>query len=230
MHGRGERRLTRQVHAIGEEVAGIGDEDDQAALDLRHASHQSVLQTQRSSDTHDHTNQHATKENEQEEPNSFEEVQEGQRASLTLRVFLCRLKQHDSNGIVEDGLAKDHRIQLRLDLVQVEDSQDSDWIRGRKCSADRDSLNKRNIQPIERDPCPEEQDQAEDNGRDKGTGEGEGEDGADVAEEIRLVKFVPGGEDDRREEEVEEELVVEGDAVLEVRFRCESNDKPDEHP
>jgi hypothetical protein len=35
-----------------------------------------------------------------------------------------------------------------------------------------------------------------------------------MPEEVRLVKFVSGGEDNRRKEEVEEELVVEGDAVL----------------
>lgn len=49
-----------------------------------------------------------------------------------------------------------------------------------------------------------------------------------MAEEIGLVKFVPGGEDNRWKEEVKEELVVEGDAVLEVG-PDESNDKPDEH-
>jgi hypothetical protein len=50
-----------------------------------------------------------------------------------------------------------------------------------------------------------------------------------MAEEIRLVQLVPGGENNGREEEVKEELVVEGDTVLEVGFRGKADDQTNEH-
>ena len=47
-------------------------------------------------------------------------------------------------------------------------------------------------------------------GADDGAEEGEGEDGADVAEEILLLHGVSRVEDDRRQQDVEEDLWIEG--------------------
>jgi hypothetical protein len=43
------------------------------------------------------------------------------------------------------------------------------------------------------------------------------------------MQFVAGGENDRREEEVEEELFVEGDNVQEVGIRGEAEDEANYH-
>lgn len=221
--------LTRQVHAIGEKVTGVGNENDQAALDLRHAPHQGILETQRGSNSNHNADEHTAKENQQEEPASLKEVQEGQRPRLTLGIFLRRLKQDNRNGIIQDGLAKNHGIELRLDLVEVENGQDGDGVCCGEGSAHGDGLDEGDVQPVQRDTRPQIEHQAEHDSRDKGSGEGEGEDGTDVTEEVRLVQLVAGGKDDGREEEVKEELVVEGDAILEVGSGGDSNDQANEH-
>lgn len=116
------------MHAIREEIAGIRNKNDETTLDLRHSSHKRILKTQSSSDTNNDADQHTTKENEEEETHSLEDIQETQRACLTFRVLLRRLEQNDSNSIVKDRLAENNGIKLRLNLVQVENRQDSDRV------------------------------------------------------------------------------------------------------
>ena len=55
----------------------------------------------------------------------------------------------------------------------------------------------------------EGRDAPEPDGGDEGADEGEDDDGAEVAEEVFLLHLVPRVEDDRREQEVEEQRVVE---------------------
>lgn len=97
-----------------------------------------------------------------------------------------RLEQDNGDGIVENGLAKDERVQLGLYLVRVEDGQNGDWVRGRQRGAHRHGLDKVNLEAIERNPGPEEQDEAENEGGDECACKGKGEDGADMAEEVPL--------------------------------------------
>lgn len=42
---------------------------------------------------------------------------------------LSRLEHDDGNSIIEDTLAEDDSVELRIDLVRVEDSKNGDRIR-----------------------------------------------------------------------------------------------------
>lgn len=50
-----------------------------------------------------------------------------------------------------------------------------------------------------------------------------------MAEEVGLMEFVTGGQDDGRQEEVEEDLVVETDEVLEGFTTSDSKGQTDDH-
>lgn len=97
-----------------------------------------------------------------------------------------RLEQDDGNGVVEDRLAKDDGIQFRFDLVEVEDGQDSDRVCCGKRCANRYRLDEAEIQAVQGDPRPKEQENAEDDGGDECATESESKDSSDVAEEVSL--------------------------------------------
>jgi hypothetical protein len=117
------------VDSIGEEIARIGDQDDEAALGLGESAQVGKFQEQRGNHSDGDANTQASEENAQESANAFEEAENADGCFFGL-VGLCSFEKHDSNGIVEDGLAEDDCVKLRIDLVGVENSEDGDGISG----------------------------------------------------------------------------------------------------
>lgn len=98
----------------------------------------------------------------------------------------CGLEHDDRNSIVEDALAEDNSVQLRVDFVGFENGEDGDGVgRGESC-ADGERFDKGHRHAFERKECPQPEDHAESPGGDEGARKGEGENAADVAEEICL--------------------------------------------
>lgn len=70
--------LTTHVYSIGKEVAGVSDEKDETALDLGVSADMGELQKQARRDANAQTNEHTTKEDEQENAYSLEQADDGQ--------------------------------------------------------------------------------------------------------------------------------------------------------
>lgn len=176
------------MNAIGEEVARIGNKDDQAAFDLGKPSHEGVLERQGCSDPHQHANDQTAKEDRQENTNGLEHTPECQIALGTAGDFvsLSGLEQDNGNSIVQDRLAEDDGVKLGLDFVGVEDAQDGNGIGGGEGGADGNGFDKGQTQSIEGNACPNPEDQAERYGRYECASKSEGKNGANVAEEVGL--------------------------------------------
>lgn len=191
MRIRGERRRRRTGHAnsVRKEIRQIRNKNNQTTLNLREPSHIRKLQHQTRPNPHQNPNQQTPKEHTKEDADSLKQTQYTQTHSRIL-VFLSRLEQDDGDGVVEDGLAEDDGVKLGLDLVGVEDGEDGDGVGGGEGSADGEGFDEGDLEAVEGDAGPDEEDEAEDEGGDEGAGDGEGEDGADVAEEVALESQV----------------------------------------
>jgi hypothetical protein len=62
------------MHAVGKEITGIGDKDNEATLDLGNTAHESILETKRRDDADNDSNQHTAKEDNQEETRRLEQM------------------------------------------------------------------------------------------------------------------------------------------------------------
>lgn len=156
---------TTHVNRVREEVRSVRDQEDQAALDLRVSPDMCELQQQTRCQSNDKTNRQAAKEYKQEEPDAFKQAQYSQLASLIRAlIVLCRLKQHDSYCIVQDTLAKDDRVELRIDLVRVEDCEDRDGIGSRECRTNGQGVHECNVNGLERYARPEPDNDCKHNG------------------------------------------------------------------
>lgn len=123
---------TAHVDSIGKKVRCIGNEDDETALNLGHTAYVGEFEQQTRRHPDDNPNDQAAKEHKQENANTFEKTQHGQLAGDgTLAVFLCGLKKNDGDGVIEDGLAEDDGVELRVDLVGGEDGENGDGVGGR---------------------------------------------------------------------------------------------------
>ena len=222
------RRLTRHLQTVGKEVGCVGDEDDEAALDLREPPHVRKLQQQGRSHTDDNANHQAAEENDQEDADTLEEAKDAVGTRVTLVVLLRRLEDDNGDGVVEDGLAKDDGVELGVDLVRVEDGQNRDGVGGRERCAHGDGVDKVHIQRSW-DQGEEPEDQPDDDGRQERAGEGKGNNDANVSEEVGLVQLVPAGQNDGGQQQVEEDLVVEADEVADRVARRDDEDEANGH-
>ena len=128
---------TTHVNCIRKEVRSVCDQDDQAALNPRIPPDMRELEQQTRGQSNNKTNRQTAKEDQQEESNTFKQAEYSQLASLICALVVLRcVEQHNGDGIVQDTLAKDDRIELRVDLICVEDRENRDGIRGRESSAD----------------------------------------------------------------------------------------------
>jgi hypothetical protein len=122
-------QLTTHVNGIGEKVRCVCDQNDQATLNLGISSDVCKLQQQARSQTEDDTNHQAAKENQQEDADRFKQAQDCQfSCRLSCFVFLCRLEENDRNCVVQDTLAEDDGVELRVDFVGVENGEDGDRV------------------------------------------------------------------------------------------------------
>lgn len=63
--------------------------------------------------------------------------------------MLDSLEHDDSDGIVEDALAKDDRVQLRVDVEGVEDGEDGDGVGCGEGGAEEEALDDGQREPFE---------------------------------------------------------------------------------
>ena len=143
------------MYPIREEVASICDEYNKTAFDFGESPNKCVFESQGGADAHNDSNQKTAEKNCQKDANGFKQREYCQAArGARVAISLCRLEQNDGDGIVQNGLAKDDRIELGLDFVNVEDGKDSDWVRGRKSSTDGKGFDKRYGEAIKGYPSP----------------------------------------------------------------------------
>jgi hypothetical protein len=96
-------KLTTHMNRIGEEVASVSDQENQATLDLGISSYMRELKQQTGRNSNDNSNRQAAKEDQHEDANGLEQTQDGQFASVRAGlVLLRRLKQHNSDSIVQN--------------------------------------------------------------------------------------------------------------------------------
>lgn len=101
-------------------------------------------------------------------------------------VPLRSLEQHNGNRIVQDALTKDDGVELWVDLVGIENGQNGDRVCGRERCAHRHGFDKGYVEPFQRYPCPQPEDDAQYKRRDESPSKSKCQDGADVAEEVGL--------------------------------------------
>jgi hypothetical protein len=139
-------QLTGHMDGIREEVACISDENNEAALDLWEAPDQGVLEQKTRANADNEANHQTAEEDEQKDADTLEQTQDGQMTfGGALSVFLSSLEQDNSDGVVEDGLSKDDSVELRVNLISVEDGKDGDGIGSGESCADGDGLDKGDV-------------------------------------------------------------------------------------
>ena len=117
------------MDTIREEIAGVRNEDDQAAFDLGILPEKCVLENKSCAHAHDHSDDEAASEDEEEDSNGFEDIDNIQITRDSSRpVPLCCLEEDDGDGIVQYGFSENDSIELGLDFVDVENGQYSDGI------------------------------------------------------------------------------------------------------
>jgi hypothetical protein len=124
-------QLTRHMDSVRKEVARIGDQNDEAALDLGETPDQGILEQKTRADANNQANHQTAKEDEQENTNTLKQTQDSEMTlGGALPVLLSSLEQDNGNGVVEDRLSEDDGIELWVDFVGVEDGKDGDGIGG----------------------------------------------------------------------------------------------------
>lgn len=99
------------MDSISEEITGVRDQKYQTTLEFRKPPNIGVLQRERRAYTHDDSNHKTSHEDHQENTDSLKQAENSKVASSSSSfVPLCGFKQHDSNGIVQDGLPKDDSV------------------------------------------------------------------------------------------------------------------------
>lgn len=119
------------MNRVGKKVACVCNQKDDAALNLRKATNVGVFEKQRGANADDEANDQAGEEDEDEDTKTLDQGDNVQRTARDVFVVdrlaglvpLRRLKQHNGDGVVEDRLAKDDSVQLRVHLVGVENGQ-----------------------------------------------------------------------------------------------------------
>lgn len=154
---------TRQVHTMREEVGGVRDEDNKAALNVREPSDVGDLEQQCRQDTNDNADNQTTEEDKQEDAGGLKEAENAVAGRLPLFVLLGGFENNNGNSIVEDRFTEDDGIELRVDFVSVEDGEDCDGIGSRECSPDGNGIDEAEIQRAGQQ-SEEPQDQANNDG------------------------------------------------------------------
>ena len=99
------------MHSVRKEVAGVSDQKDQTALDFGEASNVGILQHESAADANNHPDKKTAEKYEQEDAYGLEQAEDVQVAfGSSFFIPLCSLEQDDSNGIVQDRLAKDDSV------------------------------------------------------------------------------------------------------------------------
>jgi hypothetical protein len=149
-------KLTTHVNRVGEEVAGVRDQENQATLNLRIPSHVSEFKQQTGCNPNHNADRQAAKEDQHEDANGLEQTQDRQFASIRARlVLLRRLEQHNRNSIVQDGFSKDDGVKFRVDFVRVEDGQDCYRIGGAQSCTNAHCFDETDVQALQGDARPE---------------------------------------------------------------------------
>lgn len=169
-----------------EEVSGVGDQDNQTTLNLGNTAKVGKFEQQSSANANNEANKHAAEEDEQKDSRAFKEADDAEISSLALLVLLRSFENDDGDGVIEDRLSKDDGIQLGVNLVGVEDCENSDRVSSGESCADGDRVDKGHAQRSG-EQCKDVQDQANNDSRQKGSSKGKSQDGANVAEEVGLM-------------------------------------------
>lgn len=178
-------RRTRHANSVREEVREVRNKNDETALDLREAPNIRKLEHQRRANAHQDPDEQAAKEDAKEDANSLEQTQDAERHGRVL-VLLGRLEQHNGDGVVQDRLAEDDGVQLRLHLVRVEDGKDGDGVRRGERGADGEGFDEGDLEAVQGYACPDVQNETQHQRRDEGSGDRKGKNSSDMAEEIPL--------------------------------------------
>ena len=117
------------MNGIGEEVGQVSDENDETALGLGEAPYVSELERQRCADANHDADEKASKEDAKEDSHSFKQAQDT-KCLCSIFVLLGGFEQDDGDGIIQDGFSENEGVQLRFDLVRVEDGEDGDGVGG----------------------------------------------------------------------------------------------------
>lgn len=137
---------------VGEKVRGVGDERDDAGLDLGVSRKVRVLETQRADEAERNAEEHRHHKREQEDASAVEQTRQVNVLAVELRQ---RLVHDDRDRIVEDALAKDDRVELGVDLGRVEDGQDGDGVGGRQRRAKDEALEEGKLEAFEAEERPD---------------------------------------------------------------------------
>lgn len=174
------------MKAVREEVSGVGDQDNQTTLNLGNTAKVGKLKQQSSAHANNEADEHAAEEDEQKDSCTFEEADDAKISSLALLVLLRSFENDNGNSIIENRLSKDDGIQLGVNLVGVEDCENSDRVSSGESCAHGNRIDKGHAQRSGEE-CKDVQDQANDDSRQKGSSKGKGQDGTNIAEEVGLM-------------------------------------------
>ena len=205
-----------------EQVAGIGEEEEDAGLEEAEVPDPGELGDQGCGDPHGGANGQAAQEDGEEVEDSPEEGAnlEGVRFSVNNEssVVLKSSTENDGDGVVKQALAQHQAVHQGVDVEVLKDSKDGHWVGCRDDGAKVEGVEEVYVEAADTlDDQPH--DAGDDEGRDDGAKEGKGEDAAEIVKELFLSHAVASVEDDGRQDDEEEELGVKRDFLLNV---CES--------
>ena len=205
-----------------EQVAGVGEEEEDAGLKEAEVPDPGVLGDQGCGDPHGGADGQAAQEDGEEVEDSPEKGAnlEGVRFSVNNEssVVLKSSTENDGDGVVKQALPQHQAVHQGVDVEVLKDSKDSHRVGGRDDGAKVEGVEEVHVEAADTlDDQPH--DAGDDEGRDDGAKEGEGEDAAEIVKELLLSHAVASVEDDGGQDDKEEELRVKRDFLLNV---CES--------
>lgn len=171
---------------MGEEVCRVWDEEDKTAFDLGCTADVGELEEESCTDSNDNANQQTTKENQQEDTSGFKEAEDTSALVSGIVVALRSLENDNGNGVVENGFTENNGVQLRVDLVGVENGENRYGIRGGESCADGDGVDKGQVEGSG-DTSEDVENQTNDDGGEERSSKGESQDCSNISKEIRLV-------------------------------------------
>jgi hypothetical protein len=194
---------TAQTRALRKHERGDGEQDIEKHLEHEHFAHVDEAEEE----AVEQRNGEADERRHCEDEHTVEDaVEDGAGGDLLLAKLGDGLEEDDGGGVVEDGLAEEHSVEVLVDSNRLEEGEHGDGVGGGDERAEEEALEERErrIDDAAGGECKEN---ASDNdGGNESAANRHGGNGADVGEEALALGLNAARVNDRRKQRKKEEL------------------------